>query len=811
MDVCHEEHLRKLFYMQQFEVLSRLSELWKARIDGCPDAPILEYHSTQRTPNAGTEHTFYLKSGSLEMVPTSDKDRTMFLYILVQDDDSDDSDGNGNGSHLPVEALFDDLAISGLVFPLNQYTQKRWEAQHAIVQKELLLADVKDIAIDGSRTKVVLQTWGSAIGGETGLRLEAGQHYRLSPRLVDFNVNKVLSTLFELDLQAESRPSSAGPIPFLQLMLDPKSFKENSSDEDGDFEKIQEVYRQTGADMQRLFRELRGLDVEAAGALVLKASQNRAAQRILANRLTVIWGPPGTGKTHTIALSLLRLMHAQDKVVSQNLKYNSRKIIFVTAMTHAAIEAVLKKLSYLVECHRSIESLPTDWLEKVKIEHVFKGSDHPAPSRSRTIAYYLYAGTIYQLYNFSKKHSFSVDCVIIDEAGQLALSSAALVLRSLDPAGKIIIAGDSEQLSPILAAEYPKLQTGRLFGSILDCLMHFSKKYEASSNGTGGILRPPSPSPTDSTDGDFSSSQSTVVQLTENFRLNPDLGEFVSTIYSRAFKPQKVQARQLASALGNVENDIGIDFAIQPRIMESVQRFLLGLSKAMLRQPQSTLKPPPISGSSSYADSAANSIDIAPHPISLALLRLETFDKKRSEGIGYEVHVRAEALVAAALITSIQRCAPSDDIFVATPHRVQRQAVRAALATVNAYLPLVEAMERLGMKDTGQESEKPRRKGVVTVDTVERLQGSEAAFVICLFSLPQSSSTDLKFFLERRRLNVAISRAKTLCILVSSSEVLRPPVSVFADDASAKGYAFLRAFEDRAWQGEMKLDVDLVD
>jgi superfamily I DNA and/or RNA helicase len=77
--------------------------------------------------------------------------------------------------------------------------------------------------------------------------------------------------------------------------------------------------------------------------------------------------------------------------------------------------------------------------------------------------------------------------------------------------------------------------------------------------------------------------------------------------------------------------------------------------------------------------------------------------------------------------------------------------------------------------------------------------------VICLFS--HSSSTEVGFLLDRRRLNVAISRAKTLCILVSSDEVLRPSVRVLANEENARGYAFLRAFEERAWS--MTLDINL--
>ncbi|KAJ7490409.1 hypothetical protein B0H11DRAFT_1719238, partial [Mycena galericulata] len=282
-----------------------------------------------------------------------------------------------------------------------------------------------------------------------------------------------------------------------------------------------------------------------------------------------------------------------------------------------------------------------------------------------------------------------------------------------------------------------------------------------------------------------------VVQLTENFRLNPDLGDFVSTIYFRAFNPQKIQARQLASQLGSLRQEIGKRLLVGDQVHRAVQDFLLALSDAMLRKPQTLLHPPPITF---VRDVVLEVSDVlaAPTTISLALIRLQTVSR-RDEGVGYEDHVRAEAALAAALIVSIRTCAPGEDIFVATPLKVQRQAVRAALGRQTRSLE--------GFVDI---------PGMVTVDTVERLQGSEAAFVICLFSLPPSAVSSVGFLLERRRLNVAISRAKSLCILVASSTVLRPPVSVLANEDTAKGYAFLRGFEDRAWSSKLTLEADQV-
>ncbi|KAF8161323.1 hypothetical protein B0H34DRAFT_652731 [Crassisporium funariophilum] len=286
MDVCLEPHLRKLFFMQQFEVLAKLTELWQSRIQGCPDAPTLEYRNTVQGMH-GPEHVFRLVSGNLD-VPSTDKDMAFYDKLLVLDS-SPSSSKEDSHDDIPVEALFDDLGVSGLVFPLNRYTKKYWEQQDSRVQRELVVADLRNVYTDRDRqeTMVSLRTWGTC-----QVLFDEGCIYRLSPRLVDFNTTKTLSTLFEVDLLWGSAANGDDPgwenghhnIPFLQLILDPNSFdKINMAKE----------YLRIENEMQKLFRDLKGLGNDIAGSLVLKASQHRAAQRILSNRLSVIWGPPG--------------------------------------------------------------------------------------------------------------------------------------------------------------------------------------------------------------------------------------------------------------------------------------------------------------------------------------------------------------------------------------------------------------------------------------------------------------------------------------------------------------------------------------
>ncbi|PPQ77251.1 hypothetical protein CVT26_005990, partial [Gymnopilus dilepis] len=604
----------------------------------------------------------------------------------------------------------------------------------------------------------------------------------------------VLSALFEVDLTWDSENASSTHddvthhhVPFLQLITDPNSLGRLPS---------AAKYVKTENEIQKLFRELQDLGNIPAASLVLKLSQHKATQRILSNRLSVIWGPPGTGKTYTIALSLLRLI-----AVERRHDGPQPKIVFITAITHAAIEACRGKLVQLMETYRSIQSLPKNWLDDIQVQVVSKGNDHPPPPRSRS-GVYVYAGTIYQLYNFTKRYSMEVDCVIVDEAGQISLGSVSLVIRSLSPQGRIIIAGDSEQLAPILSAQYPLLKSHALFGSILDCLMHSKPVHDDSTHPTSQTL-------TEADEG--GASQGSIVQLTENFRLNHDIGDFVSTIYSHRFTAQKSQKRKLAEGLSIAEG-LQLELtALSTELVARVQRFLGLLADAMLKKERAeseeeakkkgVLLPPAIRLTTPTADESSK-IPLTPRPVSLALINLHSWSSQ-PQSIPYELHVHVEAALAAALVHFLQVCCPNDDVFVATPHRIQREAVKAALAKVTDGDSLEEAFGRL---DIGGGNTKPK----VTVDTIERLQGSEASFVICLFSVPKSFAADLGFLLERRRLNVAISRAKTMCILISSDEVLCPPVKVLANEATAKGYAFLKAYQQRAWSFYMRLQVEKV-
>ena len=259
------------------------------------------YRSTTTDANGGSRynsegavqlHHFDLLAGNLEVAPERDRDRAFFNYILVKENEGGDQSDEPKGDcQLPLEALFDDLCVSGLVFPLNRYTCSKWEDGQATEVKEnsLWVADIRDVNIKDGKSQVVIQTWAGSRAKKALLR---GRTYRLSPRLVDFNTTKMLSTLVELDLQTTSTtttlPSNAQLPLFAELISRPKSFGGHERAISFPGESRIKAVLDAEASLHRLYTELHGLGNEDAGALVLKASQRRAARRILSERLTVM-------------------------------------------------------------------------------------------------------------------------------------------------------------------------------------------------------------------------------------------------------------------------------------------------------------------------------------------------------------------------------------------------------------------------------------------------------------------------------------------------------------------------------------------
>lgn len=115
-----------------------------------------------------------------------------------------------------------------------------------------------------------------------------------------------------------------------------------------------------------------------------------------------------------------------------------------------------------------------------------------------------------------------------------------------------------------------------------------------------------------------------------------------------------------------------------------------------------------------------------------------------------------EAQLSADIIDSLQdNGVDLEDIAVITPYRAQVREVKKALV-------------RKGIIDEDSLDD-------VFVDTIERMQGQEKDYII--FTLANSNPAEvedrLEFFYSPNRLNVAITRARTKCIVIANEKVFQ--------------------------------------
>jgi len=351
---------------------------------------------------------------------------------------------------------------------------------------------------------------------------KANEQAVLHPRFTDFNSDRIIDHLAVLD--------QASDIDFLRLLHTPEKFSSSACR----FPDIGD-------------RAL-GVATKVAG---FTASQMKTFRHVLEKRLTLVWGPPGTGKTHFLAKIILSLAKA-------TMKDGKDFRVAVTAFTHAAIENLLAE----IKDHAAVFGLAEQFnVYKLRMVSTPRGRDLEFVSESDAKSILnkgpvIIGGTIYGLRKADIAGLFPL--LIVDEASQMKYGEFAMGISVLAPGGKLVLAGDDLQLPPILKGVYPEPEDGLpgLHSSVFAYL-------RARDNETKPYT----------------------CQLTENWRMNSTLSRFpAETLYGLNYQPvNKEIANQRISLLNTSVKGLNVgelnicewlldpDFPIVICILEGIQ------------------------------------------------------------------------------------------------------------------------------------------------------------------------------------------------------------------------------------------------
>ncbi len=278
---------------------------------------------------------------------------------------------------------------------------------------------------------------------------------------------------------------------------------------------------------ERRLREL----IEASGNNpdgLLNEGQWAAWRGIFGEPLTLIWGPPGTGKTHTVAHILVGYALAA-------LDAGRPLRILVTAATHHAIVNVLRKTAELAGAYGPGAA----GLTVAKLQGSGNPADEELPTSVGRVAdaglaallqsespCVVVGGTVWSVYKGMKEAGALIqqwfDVVLVDEASQMKLPDALIAFSSSKANSNIILAGDDQQLPPIIHGSYPE-EYGHMLNSVFAFVRHRINDAAAEDPAIKGR---------------------TLFQLEENFRMNEPLTAYPrDVLYEGRFRSTKPEIR----------------------------------------------------------------------------------------------------------------------------------------------------------------------------------------------------------------------------------------------------------------------------
>ncbi|MDY0220288.1 MAG: DEAD/DEAH box helicase [Desulfobacterium sp.] len=446
----------------------------------------------------------------------------------------------------------------------------------------------------------------------------------------------------------------------------------------------------------------------------LNPTQQRALMLAFQHRTSMIQGPPGTGKTHLLGWIIIALiLCAHDAGTPLR--------IGISALTHQAIDTVLKKIARLVNEHLPGGKFPgrcVKWGEDksreaegaetslsgncsgMKVEYTKDA--HGLPGHPWLIL----GGTGYGFYSLfnSKNKGFplALDWVIFDEASQLPVPQALLSLMYARK--NFLFLGDVNQLPPIVMGDYNggEMENGVNFNeSILSNIKDLYPDHHR-------------------------------VTLNTTYRMNKEICAFPSKIwYDNILVPaplvenirlclDTIHERQNCHGRSGGGDPAPAEMEILPKMTPgnkfSVNRTRDGLTLDRILNPE--------------------------QPVVLVLME--------HRGCSQRSDMEAGLMAALACRLIIGHGLAPDQMALITPHRAQNNAILQRLeetladgAKGNLPLPLV--------------------------DTVERVQGAERDVI--LFGLTASHPDHLhnEFLNSPNRLNVAMTRARKKLVIIGSN------------------------------------------
>jgi len=385
---------------------------------------------------------------------------------------------------------------AALLFPDYLYRDRAW----APPDRAIALAAVTRIETDPAERPIAVRLDLKASSGFTPPRV--GDRLRLDARFVDYNSGRIVDELLAIDRETSPR--------FVRLLEEPE----------------------TAAARLPVAPAMRRTALELGRRHGMTPSQITAFEAVLDRSVALTWGPPGTGKTHFVALAILCLAEAFRRA-------GRPCAVLVTAFTHAAIDNCLRKAADL-QRSRSVVGVPIALgklgrFELGRMDDVTLIEPSGGGAYLDANTYAVLGGTAWAIRKgvpIERAH-----LVVIDEGSQLKVPEAAIPIRRLRSDGRLLVAGDHLQLPPIVQGAYPNPGED-------EPLLHRSI-FEALRG-----RQPDSP---------------LMVSLLENFRMNGTLCRYpAGQIYDPRYDSADDEIRRRQLALSGQDRGDLIDMAIDP-------------------------------------------------------------------------------------------------------------------------------------------------------------------------------------------------------------------------------------------------------